>query len=263
MKKIFTLTFLLLMAAGLFAQQANQPLYLMFEFMQVDDENDSEYLDVEEFWTKIHEQRIADKNIIGWDLWAMFPNGSEQGSQYFTVTLFPSLEAMLEGIPGNKFNDYLENAYPNMSEKELTEMMDKTVHSRNIAHQLYCVEINTTEGDYDMPIGTLLKFDIMKQLQNSYEAAENQIFKPWHQQEVDNGQKLGWGLIRILMPAGSSVIGTHLTYSMYSSYKQLANSLEGGSGGEMDMTTGLAVQEGLKTRDMVGVEMARLIKMVR
>lgn len=263
MKKITTLTFVLLLSLGAFVQAQNEPLYLLFEFMKVNDERNSDYLEVEQFWTNIHQQRVADGNIIGWDLWAMSPGGSEQGSQYFTVTLFSSLEAMLEGFPGGKFNEYLQKAHPDLSDKELGEWMEKTVISRDIAHQVYCKEINTTDGDFDMPIGTLLKFDLMKQLDDSYEKVENEVFKPWHQQLVDNGQKEAWGLIRVLLPAGSQALASHMTYSMYSSYKQLAGDMDGSGGGTMELMTGLAVKQGLATRDMRGVEAAQLIMKVR
>ena len=109
MQKIILLLFLVI-PAGVFAQENNQQLYILLEFMQVDDHNNSGYWEVEEFWSKIHQQRVADGNIIGWDLWQMSPAGTEQGSQYFTATLFSSMAAMLEGMPDGKFEEYIDNA---------------------------------------------------------------------------------------------------------------------------------------------------------
>ncbi|QIA08146.1 hypothetical protein [Draconibacterium halophilum] len=261
-KSIFLVVILLVSTVTLFAQEEDQPLYILLEFMSVSDEMNDNYWEVEEFWSKIHQQRIADNNILGWDLWAMNPAGTEQGSQYFTVTLFSSMAAMFEGIPGDKFEGYLQSAYPDLSEDERNEMMTKTVKSRDMAHQVFCKEINTTSGDFNMELGTVVVMDIMKQEHDSYEKVENEIFKPWHQQLVDNGQKGAWGLLRVILPAGSEAAGSHITYSMYKDYSQLANHWES-NGGEMDMTTSLAVQKGLKTRDMRGVEMARLVMQIR
>jgi len=39
------------------------PAYLLFEFMQVKNEQGSDYLQVEQFWSGIHKQRVADKSI--------------------------------------------------------------------------------------------------------------------------------------------------------------------------------------------------------
>jgi len=79
---------------------------------------------------------------------------------------------------------------------------------------------------------------------------------------VDDGKKGAWGLLRVILPAGSQAVGTHITYSMYKDYSQLANFWEGDNG-DMDLTTSLAVQKALKTRDWRGVEMARLVMKVR
>ncbi|WP_319480869.1 hypothetical protein [uncultured Draconibacterium sp.] len=261
-KSIFLAVLMLLCTVTLFAQEEDQPLYILLEFMSVSDDMNGDYQEVEQFWSKIHQQRVADNNIIGWDLWAMNPGGSEQGSQYFTVTLFSSMAAMFEGIPGGKFDEYLQKAYPNLSDNERDEIMEKTVKSRDMAHQVYCKEINTTSGDFDMELGTVLVMDVMKQEHNSYEKVENEIFKPWHQQMVDDGKKGAWGLLRIILPAGNEALASHITYSMYKDYSQLANFWESDNG-DMDLTTSLAVQKGLKTRDWRAVEMARLVMKVR
>lgn len=261
MNKIFTLLALILISTGIFAQENNQPLYLLFEFMQVDDENNSEYWEVEQFWTEIHKQRIADDNIVGWDLWQLTPAGTKQGSQYMTTTLYKSMEAMLQGMNG-KFNEYVKKAYPSMSEEELNKMFEKTTHSRDMAHQVYCKEISTTSGDFEMKVGTVMQMDIMKQLDDSYTKMENEIFKPWHQEQVDKGTKGNWGLVQIMLPNGSEAYATHFTYNMYNSAEQLAKSLENW-GGDMDLKTSIAVREALKTRDWKEVKLAQLVMMVR
>lgn len=262
MKKFLALSILILTSTGIFSQETDQTLYLLFEFMHVEDQNNDAYLEVESFWTEIHKQRVADNNIIGWDLWQLTPGGSKQGSQYMTTTLYSSLEGLLTGIPDGKFQEYLNKAYPNKTDDEINAMMAKTVTSRDIAHQVFCREINTTKGDFDMKIGTIVAIDVMKQLDDSYAKAEAEIFKPWHQEMVDKGEKGSWGLIQIILPTGSEAYGTHLTYSMYENMAQLATSMESW-GDEMDMVTQLAVQEGLKTRDWKEVKIGKLIMKVR
>ncbi len=260
MKKLLFLTLIAFATTCIVAQEKSDQLYLLFEFMHVNDEDDSDYWEIEQFWSEIHKQRVADKNIIGWDLWALTPSGTEQGSQYMTTTLFASLEAMLQGIP--KFDEYVKMAHPSLSDDELEKMFAKVVSSRDMAHQVYCKEISTTTGDFEMKVGTVMTMDIMKQLDNSYVTMEDKIFKPWHQEQVDKGEKGNWGLVQIILPTGSEAYGSHFTYSMYKNMEQLAKSLESW-GGEMDLMTELAVQEGLKTRIWKEMKIARLIMMVR
>ncbi len=78
MKRYLTLTGILclLLVPGLRAQD-NLPseLYLIFEFMRVDGEQSSAYMETEDFWEGIHQQRVKSGEIIGWDLWSLLPGG--------------------------------------------------------------------------------------------------------------------------------------------------------------------------------------------
>ena len=262
MKKLFTLGFVFLLALNMYGQDNPQAEYLLFEFMHVNDEMGSDYWQVEEFWSGIHKQRVADKSINGWDLWSLSPSGTEQGSQYLTVTIFPTLKSMLQSINSLNVMAYAKKAYPDKKESELNEMMSKTVKSRDISHQVFFKGVNQTKDKFEMKVGTIVTLDIMKQIDGSYEEAESEIFKPWHQEMVDNGKSGHWGLLRAILPAGSETYGTHIAYSMYIDMSQLAEYMEN-SFGEMDMMTELAVQEGLKTRDWKEKKIGKLEIMVR
>ncbi|MEI8112951.1 MAG: hypothetical protein WCI54_04945, partial [Bacteroidia bacterium] len=142
MKKLFVLGLVILMTVGIKAQEKPKSLYLLFEFMQVNDEQGSDYWAVETFWSGIHKQRVADKSILGWDLWSLTPSGTKQGSQYLTVTLFPSLKDMLQAIGSLDVMAYAKKAYPKMTDKELNAMMEKTVKSRDMANQVLFQEVD-------------------------------------------------------------------------------------------------------------------------
>lgn len=247
------------MTLGLYAQKSSSSEYLLFEFMRV---QSSDYWQVEEFWSGIHKQRVADKTIIGWDLWSLTPNGTEQGSQFLTVTIFANLKDMLHAIGSLDVMGYAKKAYPKMTDKEITTQFDKTGPSRDLAHQVLFKVVDSTKDDFAMKVGTVITMDIMKQLDGSYENVEAEIFKPWHQQMVDDGKKGNWQLLRAILPAGSESYGTHLTVSMYNDVAQLAAFMEG-SLGDMNLTTQLAVKDGLKTRDWREVKFAKLEMMVR
>ncbi len=262
MKTLLTFVLVLAISIGMKAQENTEQLYLLFEFMQVKNEAGSDYYQVEQFWSGIHKQRVADKSIIGWDLWSLTPAGLKQGSQFMTVTLFKSLQEMLQAIGSLDVMAYAKKAYPNKSEKELIAMLNKTGPSRDMNNQVLFKQVDRTKGDFIMKVGTLATMDIMKQLDDSYEKVESDIFKPWHQQMVDSGKKGSWELLRAILPSGTEAYGSHITVSMYNDAAQLASFMEG-SGGEMDLMTNLAVKEGLKTRNWKEVKIAKLEMMVR
>ena len=250
------------MAFSINAQDNAKPLYLLFEFMHVKPDKGNDYLQVEDFWSGIHKQRVADKSIIGWDLWSLIPSGTEQGSQYLTVTVFANLTDMLQAVESFDVMAYAKKAYPNKSDAELTELFNKTGASRDMAHQVLFKQVTHTKGDFKMKVGIMCTMDIMKQLDDSYEKVESEIFKPWHQEMVKEGKKQHWGLLRTILPSGSEAYGTHIAYSFYTDVSQLAAFMEGAFG-DMDITTQLAVKEGLKTREWKEMKIGKLEMMVR
>jgi len=262
MKKLLTLSLVILMTIGIKVQKTSAQEYLLFEFMQVPTDKGQDYRQVEDFWSGIHKQRVADKSIIGWDLWALTPSGTKQGSQYLTVTIFASLKDMLQAIGSVDVMGYAKKAYPKLTDKDFTAMMDKTGKSRDMAHQVLFKGIYETKDEFKMKIGTYVTLDIMKQLDNSYEKVESEIFKPWHQQMVEDGKKEHWGLMKAILPAGSEAYATHIAYSFYKDADHLAAFMEG-SYGDMDTKTSLAVQEGLKTREWKEKKIGKLVMMVR
>jgi len=262
MKTLLTLVLVVLISFGVKAQEKASSLYLLFEFMHVEGQHGSDYWQVEDFWSGIHKQRVADKTILGWDLWSLSPSGTQQGSQYLTVTLFSSLQNMLQAMSSMDVMAYAKKAYPKMSDKELSAMFDKTVKSRDMANQVLLKQIDRTKGEFTMKVGAIATMDIMKQLDDSYEKAESEIFKPWHQDMVNKGKKGSWELLSVILPVGSEAKGSHMTISMYNDVAQLASFMEG-SVGEMDLKTSLAVKEGFKTRDWKEMKIMTLQMMVR
>jgi len=262
MKKILLLFALVLLSNNAISQDK---LYLIFEFMHVDNEQESAYMETEEFWEKIHEQRIKNGDIIGWDLWRLKPGGENQHFQYMTVNLYNDPVKMFEG--GGGFEAALKGAYPNMSEEELNKRISATSKSRDLAVRVYLEQIDKTNEEFDIPLGTVAAINLMKVLPENfgkYEKMESEIFKPMHQKEVDKDRRESWGLLRIMSPApyASDTYASHITVDMYKDFKQFFE-LEDDNGPEFTDKQIKAINDGVATRDMKYVYLATLIKRAR
>ena len=157
MKKLLMITVVMFMTFQLAAQEK---LYLIFEFMKVDNEQEAAYGETEEFWAKIHEQRVINGDIVGWDLWRLQPGGEDQHFQYLTVNLYNDPVKMMSNA--GDFDAALKAAYPNMSEEDLNKKLEMTVKSRDLAVRVYLEEIDMTTGDFAMPLGTVAAINMMK-----------------------------------------------------------------------------------------------------
>ncbi|MDP3358366.1 MAG: hypothetical protein Q8S41_03355 [Lutibacter sp.] len=260
MKKLLMLIAIILLGNSVVAQDK---LYLIFEFMKVDNEQEQAYMETETFWEKIQEQRTKNGDIIGWDLWSLQPGGEAQGFQYLTVTLYNDPVKMMSSA-GN-FEEALKAAYPKMTQAELDKKFMSTSKSRDLAHRIYLEQIAATKDNFQMPLGTIAGINLMKVSDanfENYEKFETAVFQPIAQKEVDAGMRGNWGLMRYMLPTGSDVYATHITADMYKDYNQLFN---GGSvnGSELTEAQIKKIQEGLTTRDMKYKYMATLVKKVR
>lgn len=257
MKKL--LIFIALLFVGNMAI-AQENLYLVFEFMKVDNEQESDYLETEALWQKLHEERVKNGDIIGWDLWALSPGGEDQGFQYLTVTLHNDPVKMMEG---GGFQEAYDAAFPNITEEE-EKIMDATAKTRDLAVRIFTKEIANTTPEFDMPLGCVAQIDLMKVDMGNYEAyekAEKEIFQPLHQNAVNSGGKESWGLIRFISPIGSDTYASHMTVSMFKDYKQMLDQ-NINWGGDTPAQSKM-IEEGLASRDMKFVYLAQLIRKAR
>lgn len=255
MKKLFIIPLMFV-----FSLAYCQEFYVTFEFMKVEDKNLVAYLELEEFWSKIHQEGINESAYTGWDLWSLKPGGHDQGYQYLVVTVFDDMKKMMQGSGMDKILARAKKAYPDMTDEQIMEKAMAGGASRSRGVILYCAVIDGTEGEFDMPLGTIATIGMMKANNNeAYVKAEQEVFKPMHQKSVDQGMKGSWSLSRIISPTGSDAPASHFTVNMFRDLDQyMSESMEGL--GEIDWD---AVNKGLETRDMRYVYIATLETKIR
>ena len=260
MKKLLIIMALMLVSNTGIAQDK---LYLIFEFMKVDNDQEQAYMETEAFWEKIHVERVKNGDILGWDLWSLQPGGEDQGYQYLTVSIYNDPLKMMSNA-GN-FEAALNAAYPDMPEDELNEKFYNTAKSRDLAKRIYLEQIAVTKGDFDMPLGTVAAINLMKVSQENYsifEQNESELFQPMHQKEVDDGFRANWDLLPYMLPSGSDVYATHITVDMYKNYEQLFSSWANQRPALSEEQMG-KIQEALTMRDLKYRYMATLRRKVR
>ena len=258
MRRILWLIVMLMLShAGI-----SQETYLIFEFMKVDNSQETFYNETEDFWEKIHEQRVASGDIVGWDLWQLLPGGEDQGYQYLTVTIFNDPVKMMNAGAG--VMESARMAYPDLSDEELENRVNMAGGSRDLAVRLFLRVVDQANENYEMKPGMIASIDLMKAKEGryeDYEDAESETFKPYHKSIIDAGEKGDWQLLRVLMPQGSEVYATHITANMFDNWEQYLNSMEFDGGMTPDLQQ--KMNAGMNTRDLKWIYMATLLKAVR
>src|SRR5437773_772347 len=96
MKSKRSLLFVIIFLTMIFSASAQRTAYLVLEYMHVKPGNDSIYMQVENFWRKIHLARQKDSTILDWGVWTVvLPSDMNSEYQYVVATVYPSFNAYL------------------------------------------------------------------------------------------------------------------------------------------------------------------------
>lgn len=247
MRKILLLVTLALLCNFSMAQQER---FLVFDFMKVADDMENDYWETETFFEKIHEERLKSGEILGWDLWSLKPGGSEQGYQYLAVTIYDDpVKALADG----NIIAAAKKAYPQMSDEELKEELTETVKSRELSKRIFMKVVAATTDDFKMDVGTVMRMNFMEAIEgkfDAYEKAEIELFLPIHQKRVDAKTMSHWSLARVLMPSGSNVRMTHMTFDMFDGYLHYFDAYGRNEVFNVDANTQHKIDDATKLRDL-------------
>ncbi|MBN3582407.1 hypothetical protein JYB64_08405 [Algoriphagus aestuarii] len=263
MKKIIAfLIFGLLMASSIKAQQSE---YMVFDFIKVENDQIFDYIEFKDLMEKVYRQALNDKKIKGWDFWSLQSGADQSAFQYIMVTYYDDPVKMMNGMDESTLMDYTKIAYPHLSDAQVANMFANALAIKDTPMRLYMKEIISTDDNFQMKPGVLASFDLMKAYEgkfDQYENAEMEVFRPIHQNRIEQGMMGHWSFLRTALPLGSEAKSTHLTMNMYKDYMQFFNAQ---AYEDLNQTAEQqkAVNEGLNSRDQKWVYLATLENVVR
>lgn len=260
MKKLLLFVAMVLFCGTGMAQQEK---FLVFEFMKVSNDQEMNYWETETFWEKIHAERVKSGEIQAWDLWSLKPGGTEQGYQYVTVTVY---DDPVKALSDRDVWGVAKKAYPKLSEEELTKVLEDGEKSRELSKRIFLKVIKATKDKFKMEVGTVMRMNFMEAIDGKleeYEKAEIELFLPIHQKRVDAGTMSHWSLARVLMPSGSKVPITHMTFDMFTGYLHYFDAYGRNEVFNVDVATQMKIDEAIKTRDLNWTYLGTLKKTVK
>jgi len=262
MKRLMVISLLgLLVCTFAFAQN---PRYMVFEFIKVESSQTFDYLEYKDFLGKIYHQAASNGDIVGWDFWSLQKGSNNEDFHYVTVTHFDDPVKMMNGVSLEKLIEIGKQSFPEMDEDKIGERIKQSLGFRDLAMISYMVEIANSEDEVKMVPGMLASFDLMKAVEGrfeEYEKAEKEIFLPLHEKKIDDGFMESWSLLRTAFPSGSEAKLTHITLNIYADYMQFFNSLEyEQSPSEKEQE---AIEKGYSSRDQKWIYLATLESVIR
>jgi hypothetical protein len=163
------------------------------EYMKVKPGNDSNYLEVEKAWKKLHEVRLKTGQILSWALYEPMFTGQDFEYQYVTVTVYKDLAGYEKAVWSDSLS---QMAYPDYKEKDWQEFGKKTGDAR-VLSQVQVYRLVTEANAKAMKPVKYLQLSNMAVKpggEGAYEKLENDYFKPLHEAAIKAGQMEGWSI---------------------------------------------------------------------
>ena len=173
--------------------------YLTFSFAQlithmsvrVDDNERQGYLELENFWSEIHEQAIKDGLSQRWMVWEFTYEDEEasKGKPDFLVMNFYKDSIQKSKTANLNFKDYAKKVYKGkLSKSKFEKKWNLPLGKRNF----YELErLDNTYWHGELKIGMKISMNVFKSLNEDYEDYEMKFFKKWHEKRMETGD-LGW-----------------------------------------------------------------------
>ncbi len=177
------------------AATAEQPNYLLREFMKVEPGQEENYLKVEKLWKKVHQRRITEGKIIAWTLSRRVYYGSNAPYDYVTTTVYKSGKEMDEAAATMNW-DYITKG---MTAEEIalantTEKTRKMVSSQ-LVYQTERVQPQVTANNYWKISQVMAKPGKGAEL-----AKYEKMMKPVFEEACKSGAISGWRFGQNLFP---------------------------------------------------------------
>jgi len=188
MRNSFIVVMLLLFSCSLSNGQA---LIGVADYMKVD--NVKEYLELENQWYQIHQQRIKEGSIKGWAMYQVMFTSPEESYNFVTVSWYDSFSKMREAVA----DETIQAVFPAMSKQDIKNFHQKTQEARTMVSQGFFHQMLTsaengldTQGKFYRINELKVKKGKSKDLLKIYE----EIYMPLYKEDVNQQKRTVWSL---------------------------------------------------------------------
>lgn len=160
------------------------------DYMKVDFNSTDQYLEVEEQWKKIHQERLKRGDIVAWELFQVYFQGADSEYNYVTVNVYENFKKLNQSFSEELVTEVLPDL-------DIDEFFNKTNESRTLVKTEVYSQVSSLESDVDAAPGVFINVSYMNVPPggaSDYEDLENEVWKPMHAEAQKMGVLNGWGI---------------------------------------------------------------------
>ena len=244
--------------------------YLTFSFAQlithmsvrVDDKERQGYLELENFWSEIHEQAIKEGLAQRWMVWEFTYENEEdsKGKPDFLVMNFYKDSLQKSKFTNLNFKDYAKKVYKGKLSKSKFEKKWNLPSGKRNFYELE--RLDNTYWHGELKTGMKINMNVFKSLNEDYQDYEMKFFKKWHEKNILDGSRKWWEFNKVLssnLNTESSTDGTptHSTIGMFDRERSQEEIDEFWN--NLTFEDRMMIKNGLASRESMGFYQLKLI----
>ena len=162
----------------------------VLDYMKVGDQ--TEYLEVEKLWQKIHKVRLNEGAIVGWAVYQVMFKTDEDPYNFVTVSFYDSFSKLNRAVPDHTY----KVAYPEKTEDEWDAFIKRTEISRKVLtssifqQEIACSKVPDSLGK----IYVINEIRVKPRASKEYVALNEEIYKPMYEEAIRNNTRTAWSL---------------------------------------------------------------------
>lgn len=258
MKKTISVMIMIFISSISFSQQL-----ISHSSVRVDDNERQGYLELEDFWSSVHEQAIIDGYAQGWMVWEFLYDNEEdaKGKPDFLIMNFYRDSLQKSKLNNINWKDYAKKVYKGkLSKSKFEKKWNLPMGKRNF-YELERLDNTYWQGG-DLKKGMLITMNAFKSLNQDYEDYEMKFFKKWHEKNILDGSKKWWEFNRVLssnVTTTSSTDGspTHSTIDMPG--RERSEEENSAFWENLTFEDRMMIQNGIASRELMGQYRLKLL----
>jgi len=163
--------------------------------VRVSDEDKADYLQLENFWSEVHEQAIADDLAQFWAVWKVVKTEETQDYPDFIIMNAWKDSTQMAKAMSNNWRDYARKVHSKMSNRNFEKNWNLARGDRN-SYNYERIDNTVFLGQIEK--GMTIQLNAFKQTNENYESYETEFYKKWHEKGILNGSRRWWELNRLL-----------------------------------------------------------------
>ena len=187
MKLIPRITLFLLLAVLPLTLLSQNPTIIL-AYMKVTPGHQSDYLEAERAWKKVHQKAIELGIHNGWQLWRNVHAGAHDPYQFITIQWYDNYEHTFgENAP----EGWMDEVY---TEEEWAKISELTTSSRTYAFEEVANQVTVAENAGPVKYLYVARMKVKPDMYSKYVNMEREIFKPLHEELIKRGELAHWGI---------------------------------------------------------------------